>query len=90
MSLIIPDDLLSAAKLSEQAMAVEVAILLYQQNRVSLGKAARFAKLDRCALQQIMALRGVPINYDVHEFEADLATLRELRKQWPSSATLHR
>ena len=90
MSLLIPDDLLKAAGLSEREMAVEIAILLYQQERVSRGTAARFASLDRFDLQQVMALRGVPLNFDVHDLEDDLATIRRMREQWPSSAMLLR
>lgn len=88
MSLSIPDDLLKAAGLSAREMAVEVAILLYRQERVSLGTAARFAGLDRFDLQQVMALRGVPLNFDVHDLEDDLATIRRLRAQWPSDPAL--
>lgn len=69
---------------------LERAIDLFQSCRVTEGKAAELAGLPRRRFSEILAARGIPWSYGVEELEEDLATLRELRKQWPSSATLLR
>jgi predicted HTH domain antitoxin len=38
MSIFIPEDLLKAAEITEDELKLELALLLYQQNKVSSGK----------------------------------------------------
>jgi predicted HTH domain antitoxin len=78
MSLDIPDDLLHAARLTEQEALKELAVALFAQERLTLAQAARLAGLDRLTFQHLLAARRIPVHYDVAEFEADLETLRSL------------
>lgn len=78
MNLVIPDDVLTAAKMSETDLKLEIAILLYQQRRISGGKARKLAELSVLEFQHELNRRGLTINYDVDEFEADLQTLQRL------------
>lgn len=78
MSVTISDEVLQAARMSEDELREELAILLFQRERFTLAQAARFAGLDRLRFQHLLASRGIAIHYDVDEFEADLATLREV------------
>jgi predicted HTH domain antitoxin len=78
MSLTIPDDVLEAAGMDESELRQELAIMLFQRDRLTLGQAARLAGLDLLRFQHLLASRGIAMHYDVEEFEADLATLREL------------
>lgn len=78
MSIVIPDDILQAANLSEDELLQELALLLFQQNRLTLAQASRLAKLDRISFQQLLASRDIAIHYDVNDFEDDLNTLRGL------------
>jgi predicted HTH domain antitoxin len=57
---------------------LEVAVLLFQNERLTLAQAARLAGLDRLAFQRLIAGRGICIHYDVTDFEDDLRTLGEL------------
>jgi predicted HTH domain antitoxin len=75
MALIIKDQELRAAQITEGELRVEIAILLYQQERLSLGKASKFAGLNRILFQQELGKRGVPVNYDIEALEEDLKTL---------------
>jgi predicted HTH domain antitoxin len=59
-------------------MRQETAILLFEQEKMTLAQAARFAGMERLAFQQLLASRGLSIHYDVAEFEEDLKTLRSM------------
>ena len=78
MSVTIPDDVLHSARMSEQEMREEVAVLLFQQERLTAAQAARLAGVDRLRFQHLLASRGIAAHYDVAEFEADLETLGSL------------
>jgi predicted HTH domain antitoxin len=78
MSVIIPDDVLRSARISETELRQEVAIMLFERNRLTAGQAAKLAGLDRLRFQHLLASRDIPVHYDVAEFEADLDTLRGL------------
>jgi predicted HTH domain antitoxin len=56
----------------------ELAIVLYQREKLTLGRAARLAGMDRWAFNDLLADRDVPMHYDVADLEHDLATLRRL------------
>ena len=78
MSIIISEDILYATRMTEAEFLQEVAILLYQKGKLSLGKASKLAKLGRIEFQLLLASRQIPINYGIDDFEADLDTLRNL------------
>ncbi|MBP5971865.1 MAG: UPF0175 family protein [Brasilonema octagenarum HA4186-MV1] len=78
MSVVIPDDILTAAGISEAELKLEIAIMLFQQEKISIGKARRLAEMNLIEFQREIASRGICIHYDVEEFEADLKTLREM------------
>ena len=80
MSLTIPDDLLKSAKLTEEEALQELAIALFQQERLTLGQAARMAKLDIGSFMNLLGSRKISLHYGIEEFEQDLQTLRELEK----------
>jgi predicted HTH domain antitoxin len=73
----IDDKLLEGVNLSAEEARIDLAIGLYADRRVSLGRAARIAGISQPHFQRELARRRVPLNYDVAEFEADLQTLRE-------------
>jgi predicted HTH domain antitoxin len=56
----------------------EIAILLYQKEKLTLGQASRMVGMSQLQFQFLLAGRQIPIHYDVAEFEADLETLREM------------
>ena len=78
MILTIPDDILTAAKMSEDELKLEIAIMLYQQKRLSAGKARRLAGMHLIQFQKELDRRRICVNYDVDDFRADVATLKEL------------
>lgn len=78
MSVTIPDDVLQAAQMSEADLRQELAVLLFQRERLTLAQAARLADMDRLRFQHLLSSRNISMHYDVAEFEQDLRTLREL------------
>jgi predicted HTH domain antitoxin len=78
MNFVIPDEIFQTVALSEQELLQELALLLYQQERLTLGNASRLAKMHPYDFMQLMASRNVCIHYDVDDFEEDLRTLRAL------------
>lgn len=78
ISIEIPREVPHAARMTPQEMKRELAIHLFQQGRLSFGKAREMADMTVWAFQQILGSREIPIHYDVADYEEDLATLREL------------
>jgi len=73
----IDDELLQGLNLSDQEARIDLAVGLYADRRVTLGRAARIAGISQTEFQRELGRRRVPMNYDVAEFEADMHTLRE-------------
>ena len=80
MSLVIPDEILHTARMTAGELALEIAVLLYQKEKLTLGRASRLAQMSQLQFQFLLGSRRIPVHYDVAEFEADLATLREMRR----------
>lgn len=78
MSLEIADDILHAAHLSADELRREIAILLFQQERLTIGQAAELAGAAQLDFQRMLAERGIAVHYGVAEFEDDLTTMRSL------------
>jgi predicted HTH domain antitoxin len=79
MSLVIPDEILQAAHMSVSELRQEIAILLFQKEKLTLAQSSRLAEMSQLAFQHLLASRQIPVHYDVAEFEEDLKTLRELK-----------
>ncbi len=87
MSIVISDDLLSTAGMTEAEMKQEIAIMLFQQEKLTLAQASRFLGVDRMSSQRLLASRQIPIHYDVEDFEQDMKTLgfnQSDQKTWRS------
>lgn len=74
----ISDDVLAAAHMSEPEIRRELALALFQQEKLTLGQARRLAGLSHLDFQALLAERQIPIHYGVEEFRQDLRTLREM------------
>lgn len=61
---------------AEQRLKLELAVSLYAQNALGLGKAAELAGLSRLDFNDVLAERGVPMHYGQKELEEDLAYAR--------------
>ena len=75
MSLVIPDEFLQTAHISKAELKLEIAILLFQQEKITLGTASQFAEMNQLEFQRILGSRKISIHYGVEEFKQDLKTL---------------
>jgi predicted HTH domain antitoxin len=57
-------------------MRLELAVSLYAQHILGLGKAAELAGISRVELNEVLARRSVPMHYGPEELEEDLAHAR--------------
>lgn len=80
MNVSIPDEILESARMSESELRQEIAVLLFEKDRITLAQASRLAGVERLRFQHLLASRGIPVHYDVEDFEEDLDTLRDLRR----------
>lgn len=78
MSLVIPDDILRAANISAGELRREIALLLFQQDKLTLGQASEFAGMSQLEFQRLLASHHIPVHYDSQEFANDLETLHRL------------
>ncbi|PZV05168.1 MAG: hypothetical protein DCF22_24850 [Leptolyngbya sp.] len=78
MSVVIPDDILQAIKMTEDELKLEIAIMLYEQQKISSGKVRAWTGLTVIEFQHELAKRGLYLNYDVEDFQSDIKTLQSL------------
>jgi predicted HTH domain antitoxin len=78
MSINIPDEILSATRMTESEMKQEIAVMLFQKEKLTLAQASRFAQMNRVAFQHLLASRQIPVHYHVQDLEEDITNLREM------------
>jgi predicted HTH domain antitoxin len=78
MSIVIPDDILQSTKMTEDELRLEIAIMLYKQEKISSGKVRAWTGLTVIEFQHELAKRELCINYDVEDLQADIKTLQSM------------
>ena len=73
--LIIPAEVLQKADINPQELLIDLAVYLYDKERLSMGQARRLAGLDLISFQREMAKRDVYLHYDVEDLHTDLKNL---------------
>ena len=76
MNLTIPDELVKASGLSETELLQELIVVLFQQDKLSLGKASELLGMSQIRFQQLLAERQICVHYDVAEFQEDIEHLQ--------------
>lgn len=77
-TLAIPQDIIQATRMSARELMQEIAVMLFQKEKLTLGQAANLSGMRQLEFQHLLASRQISIHYDVEEFEEDLRTLEEL------------
>lgn len=75
MTVEIPNNVLEQTGLSSDELLLKVALLLFQEERLTLGQASRLAGMHQFEFQKELAKRRIPIHYGEEEFERDIETL---------------
>ena len=78
MSIVVPDEILAATRMTEAEMRQEIALMLFQKEKLTLAQASRFARMHRVAFQHLLASRHIPVHYGVEDLEQDIKNLREM------------
>jgi predicted HTH domain antitoxin len=80
ITLEIPNNIHEALHVSpaetKQRLKLELAVALYAQNALGLGKAAQLAGLSRLDFNEVLAERKILMHYGQKELEEDLAYAR--------------
>ncbi|MHB8973518.1 MAG: UPF0175 family protein [Pirellulaceae bacterium] len=77
ISLEIPCDILHAARMSTDELRRELALALFEQGRISFGKAREVSGMTVATFQQLLGSRGICVHYDANDYRDDLSTLKD-------------
>jgi predicted HTH domain antitoxin len=77
----LPDVALEGTGMTPELAKLEVAVALYRDRKISMGRAARIAGMSRPQFQGELGKRGVTVDYDVADFEDDLLAIQKLLAQ---------
>jgi predicted HTH domain antitoxin len=86
MEIRLPDELVRGIKMTEQQWLLDLAIGLFVDRRVSLGRGAEIAGISKPAFLDALGQRQIPINYDASDLDGDLKTISKLRAQASGAA----
>ena len=75
--LVIPAKVLAETGLSRNEFLIELAVYLYDKERLTMGQARKLAGLDQLTFQKALADRGFYIHYEVKDLHDDLRNLNE-------------
>lgn len=72
----IPDHIINE-QLTQQDVLLELAIVLYDREMLSLRAAAKVAKIHWLVFEEVLAERKIDRKYKIEEFEEDLVGLKK-------------
>lgn len=78
MTLELPNHILTDSKYQLQDLQIDVALVLYQRQKISLARAARWIGMNRLEFQKLLKDRSIPINLSIDDFKTDLKTLESM------------
>jgi predicted HTH domain antitoxin len=79
MEIRVADELVRGIDMSKEQWLLDLAIGLFVDRRVTLGRGAEIAGVSKPAFLDALGQRQVPINYDAADLESDLKTIAHLR-----------
>jgi predicted HTH domain antitoxin len=80
VTLELPADLLSSARMTLEELRLELAVHLFEQKRLSLGKAAQLAGLTKWDFVPVLGAREISVFGDAEQALADEAMLAVMAK----------
>ncbi len=75
----IPDKIIAQSGLSAKEILLKVALILFQEEKLTLGQASKLAKVHQFEFQKELAARKIPVHYGEEDFERDLQTIAKIR-----------
>ncbi len=80
----LPDTVLENP-LDRNKMLLEIAIYLFEKDKLTLGKAAEFAGIPKMQMQNEIGGRGINMHYDEEMLANDLKSIEIYNKKYDSS-----
>jgi len=77
----VSQDVLDSARMTPTELKAELAVHLYAQRRLSIGKAHELAGMTLWEFRQLLASRRIAPHYDADDLDEDMTTLRELDRR---------
>jgi predicted HTH domain antitoxin len=74
----IPLEFVRATKMTDMEIMQEIAIMLFQKEKLTLGQAARLAGIPQYQFQMLLSSRDISIHYDLDDYHEDLNTIQSL------------
>jgi predicted HTH domain antitoxin len=71
----IPDQVINQSGLSAEEILLKVAIVLFQEEKLTLGQASKIAGLHQFEFQKELAARNIPVHYGEEDYQNDLRTI---------------
>jgi predicted HTH domain antitoxin len=71
----IPDQIINQSGLSAKEILLKVALVLFQEEKLTLGQASRLADLHQYEFQKELATRNIPVHYGEEDYHRDLQTI---------------
>jgi predicted HTH domain antitoxin len=75
----IPDKIITQTGLSSKEFLLKVAIMFFEEEKLTLGQASKLAGLHQFEFQKELAARKIPVHYDEEDFERDLQTIAKIK-----------
>lgn len=79
MGLLISDDILQAARMHADELKVEIAVLLFQKEKLTLGQASKLAGMSQFQFQHLLMSRQISVHYGIVELEQDVNAIESLK-----------
>jgi predicted HTH domain antitoxin len=77
-SIEIPAEVIHVTRMTPEEMKRELALLLFQQGKLSFGKAREMADMTVWDFQLLLGQRKIPMHYDVQDYLADRSAIDTL------------
>ncbi len=71
----IPDQIINQSGLSAKEILLRVALVLFEEEKLTLGQASRLASLHQYKFQKELAARNIPVHYGEEDYQRDLQTI---------------
>ncbi len=71
----IPDQVIEQTGLSSKELLLKVALMLFKEEKLTLGQASRLAGLHQFEFQKELMTAGIPVHYGEEDLERDMQTL---------------
>jgi len=76
--LVIPGKVLERAEMTPSEFLIEMAVYLYDKEKLSMGQAKDLAGMDLISFQKELSKRDVYIHYDIEDYYEDAKNLDKL------------